>query len=139
MSDRDHRDIVMAKNTEEAQGYKAPKSVEEHELECMKPGGGLHELGLKLDALRVTNIRMQAIVGAAVVLIPVALAWWSNRQSNDRLQKQIEVAAEVAKQLKAVQDGRGGRVELGPSNQQAPSAWSFPPAAIAADSPSGPK
>ena len=89
-----------------------PKTIAQHELECMRPGGGLYLLGEKVDALRVTDIKGKLLMSAAIVLIPVGLAIWTNIRSNDRLAKQIEVAAEVAKQLKAVQEAAKGHSEM---------------------------
>jgi len=80
------------------------EQLPQHKLDCMQPGGGLHELGQKVDQLRVTDIKGKLIMSALLVLIPIALAWWNNSKSNDRLQEQIKTAAEVAKHLKAVQD-----------------------------------
>ena len=80
------------------------EKIPAHKLDCMQPGGGLHELGKKVDQLRVTDIKGKLIMSAILVLIPIALALWNNSKSNDRLQDQIKTAAEVAKQLKVVQD-----------------------------------
>jgi hypothetical protein len=80
------------------------EKLPQHKLDCMQPGGGLHELGQKVDQLRVTDIKGKVLVSLLVVLIPLGIAWWNNSKSNERLQKQIETAADVAKQLKIVQD-----------------------------------
>jgi hypothetical protein len=74
----------------------------------MGPGGGLHELGIKIDTVKLDVTRALAkgavVVSLLTIAIPVAMALWSNSRANDRLQKQVDIAADVAKHLKEFQD-----------------------------------
>jgi hypothetical protein len=97
-----------------------------HASEC-EHEGPLCTVAKTVDALRVTVIRGTAMLAFVVVALPIALSLWNNHMASaraeDSLRKTIEAAANVAKELKAVQDAaRIGHTMImpaeAPRNQQ---------------------
>jgi hypothetical protein len=80
------------------------KSITEHAENC--------PIAKIVDGIRVTIIRWGAVLGLIVVLLPIGIAWYSNREADTRatesLRKTIDAAADVARQLKAVQEAARG-------------------------------
>lgn len=95
----------------------ARQEVAEHSDHCTNEGA-LYSVAKIVDNLRVTIVRWGAVFGFILVLLPIGIAWYSNREADNRasesLRKTIDAAAEVARQLKAIQDaakGVHGRIE----------------------------
>jgi hypothetical protein len=89
----------------------ARQEVADHSDHCTNKGA-LYSVAKIVDGLRVTIIRWGAALGLIVVLLPIGIAWYSNREAdtraNESLRKTIDAAAEVARQLKAIQDASKG-------------------------------
>lgn len=104
----------------------AKDEMEAHEGRCRDPGGPLcnveqkvKTLDEKVDKIGTLVTRGMAIVSLLVFAAPIGTALWLNQRSNSRaadsLRETINAAAEVAKQLKAVQDAaRSGHTQLEP-------------------------
>ena len=95
----------------EIAGIVFDEKIPRHKLGCMEPGGQIHELSEKISK---GNSIQNKMIGAVIVLSflsPFAIGLWTsmrsdanNKLADVRLEKQIAIAAEVAQQLKAVQD-----------------------------------
>jgi hypothetical protein len=89
----------------------AKEAMRDHADFC-RDEGPLCSVAEKVDQLRTSFNRWAGAMALVCVLLPVGIALWSNRAAETRatesLRKTIEAAAEVAKQLKAVQEARHG-------------------------------
>lgn len=97
---------------------------------CQRPGGAIHELASEVKGL-ATEVKaavltmaeqrgekrswavIRAAAGAvALAVLGFTLNHFAAKRSDDTLQRQIEVAAQVAKKLKALEDATKGHTEL---------------------------
>ena len=70
--------------------------------------GPLCKVADKVDSLRTSSSRQNGALAILTLLGPIVLGLWLNSRANDRLSQQLNVAADVARQLKAVQDATKG-------------------------------
>jgi hypothetical protein len=100
----------------------AREEVHAHADHC-RDEGPLCVVAEKVDKLRVSSYRQNGALAFLAIIGPLLLGLWLNSRSDDRLQRQIDVAADVARQLKAVQDSaRGGGAALESAVADVPSA-----------------
>jgi hypothetical protein len=72
--------------------------------ECQKPDGANGALAEKVDQLRISSWRQNGGLAVLIFVATIGVGLWQNSKANDRLTLQIEMAAKVAAQLKAVHD-----------------------------------
>lgn len=85
----------------------ARDEMREHAYEC-EHKGPLCSVSEKVDRLRASSSRQNGALALLTLLGPIILGIWLNSRANDRLTQQMQVAADVARQLKAVQDAAKG-------------------------------
>ena len=83
------------------------EAIAKHASEC-EHEGPLCVVAAKVDVLRISSYKQNAVLAFLAVVMPIVLGIWLNNRANDRLSQQLSVAADVARQLKAVQDAAGG-------------------------------
>ena len=78
-------------------------AISAHADHC-RDEGPLCSVSKQVDRLRVSSYRQNGALALLTLLGPIVLGIWINSRANDRLSQQLNVAADVARQLKAVQD-----------------------------------
>jgi hypothetical protein len=90
----------------------AREAVAAHSTHC-EHEGPLCSVAKQVDKLRTSNNRQGGALAILTVLGPIVLGIWLSRNADERLRIQIEVARDVAQQLKAVQEAaKGGHTRL---------------------------
>ena len=113
MTQREHDsgDLAeLARLREDKAKNEALQMVYDHKEWCIKEGplaalkSQVAAQNEKVDKLQTSSTRQNAVLGFLTVVGPIVLGLLLNSSSNSRLQKQIDVAADVARTLKDLQD-----------------------------------
>lgn len=94
---------------------KPSESILRHKLACMEPGGGLHEMGEKVDKIvdemsaargsaRVWKLVGTAAWAVAIILFGWALTHYSSKHSDENHQRQMQAADKVTEKLQKVEE-----------------------------------
>ena len=97
-------------------------SIPAHQLRCLEPGGAVYEMAERMEKqnkemgqrMDKQSKTLNYLIGALIfvsALAPIALGIWNgyksdsnNKMADMRLEKQVQIAADVARQLKEVGD-----------------------------------
>jgi hypothetical protein len=118
-----------AERMREVAGEVFDERISGHELKCRTPGGGICGVEEKVDKVletlaekrgsdRVWAIGRAAGGAIALAVLGVSLNYFADKRAETNTRATVEAAAEVAKQLKAVQDAaRNGHTMLPPATE----------------------